>query len=121
MNIIAETNVFLQAVQPVFQRKVHKLLEFGFKSLSLQRIVSLSSNARTTISNRHTAESKAFRLTKAKRFLKLFPGLVNHLHLLNDDDCVAIDFSDFGGFWVLMFAKRTDKGRALPLYFEILE
>jgi hypothetical protein len=34
---------------------------------------------------------------------------------------VAVDFSDFGnGFQVLMFAKQTRKGRALPLYFEIL-
>jgi hypothetical protein len=121
MNIIAETNVFLQVVKPVFKKKVHKLLEFGFKALSLQRIVSLNSNARTTISNQHTAESKIFRLTKTPRFLKTFPSLIVHLGLLNDGDCIAIDFSDFNGFMVLQFAKRTDSGRALPLYFEILE
>jgi N12 class adenine-specific DNA methylase len=34
---------------------------------------------------------------------------------------VAVDFSDFGnGFQVLMFAEQTRKGRAQPLYFEIL-
>jgi hypothetical protein len=121
MNIIAETSVFLQVIQPAFQRKVHKLLEFGFKSLSLQRIVSLNSNARSTVLNPHTAESKAFRLTKASRFLKLFPHLICHLGLVKEGDTVAIDFSDFGGFMVLQFAKRTDDGRALPLYFEILE
>lgn len=92
MNIIAETNVFLQLAQPVFQRKVHKLLEFGFKSLSLQRIISLSSNARSTVSNRHTAESKIFRLTKTCRFLESFPDLIAHLGLLKSGDCVAIDF-----------------------------
>lgn len=121
MHIVKATNDFLQLVQPVFQKKVHKLLEFGFKSLSLQRIVSLSSNARAAVPNRHTAESKVFRLTKAKRFLKLFPNLIYHLRLVNEGDCVAIDFSDFGGFLVLQFAKRTNDGRALPLYFEILE
>lgn len=121
MHIVKATNGFLQLVQPMFQKKVHKLLEFGFKSLSLQRIVSLNSNARSTVSNRHTAESKAFRLAKTNRFLRLFPRLVPYLGLVKEGDTVAIDFSDFGGFWVLQFAKRTDDGRALPLYFEILE
>lgn len=121
MNIVQSTNDFLQVVQPAFQTKVHKLLEFGFKSLSLQRIVSLSSNARSILGNRHTAESKVYRLTKAARFLKQFPNLVSHLGLIKDGDSVAVDFSDFGGFWVLVFAKRTNSGRALPLYFEILE
>jgi hypothetical protein len=121
MNIVQSTSDFLQLIQPVFQKKVHKLLEFGFKTVSLQRIVSLNSNARSTVVNRHTAESKVFRLTKTNRFLKLFPGLVPHLKLVEEGDCVAIDFSDFGGFMVLQFAKRTDSGRALPLYFEILE
>jgi hypothetical protein len=73
------------------------------------------------VANRHTAESKAFRLLKANRFLKLFPHLVCRLGLVKEGDTVAIDFSDFGGFCVLQFAKRTDEGRALPLYFEILE
>lgn len=121
MHIVKATNGFLQLVQPYFQKKVHKLLEFGFKSLSLQRIVSLNSNARATVPNRHTAESKAFRLTKTDRFLKLFPQLICHLGLVKEGDTIAIDFSDFGGFMVLQFAKRTDDGRALPLYFEILE
>lgn len=120
MNIVQTSNDFLQIIKPVFQKKVHKLLEFGFKSLSLQRIVSLSSNARATIANPHTAESKIFRLTNSLRLLKFFPQLMIHLALVADGDSVAADFSDFGGFQVLMFAKRTDKGRALPLYFEIL-
>lgn len=44
------------------------------------------------------------------------------LSLVSRDDIVAIDFSDFGsGKQVLMFAKQAKRGRALPLYFEILE
>lgn len=120
MNIVQTSNDFLQVIKPVFQKKVHKLLEFGFKALSLQRIVSLNSNARSTIANQHTAESKIFRLTRTIRFLKFFPKLIVHLGLAADGNNVAVDFSDFGGFQVLMFAKRTDKGRALPLYFEII-
>lgn len=120
MNIVQTSNDFLQIIKPVFQKKIHKLLEFGFKTLSLQRIVSLSSNARSIAANQHTAESKIFRLTKTTRFLKLFPKLITHLELIKFGDSVAVDFSDFGGFQVLMFAKRTDKGRALPLYFEII-
>jgi len=120
MNIVKASNDFLQSLIPTFQPKIHTLLEFGFKSISLQRIVSLNSNARSSVSNPHTAESKIFRLTKTIRFLKYFPNLISQLGLLSNGDSVAIDFSDFGGFQVLMFAKRTNTGRALPVYFEIL-
>ncbi len=59
-NIIQKTDDFLQVIKIVFPRKIHKLLKFGFKSLSMQRIVSLNSNARSAIANSHTAESKIY-------------------------------------------------------------
>lgn len=119
-NIIENADGFLQAVKIVFPKKVHKLLEFGFKAVSIQRIVSLNSNARSSIANRHTAESKIYRLTKNVRFAKLFPKLLLLLKLISDGDVIAIDFSDFGGLQVLMFAKQTKSGRAIPLYFKII-
>lgn len=118
--IIHEANSFLQEVQSVFPKKVHKLLEFGFKSLSLQRIVSLNSNARSMILNTHTAESKAYRLSKNPRFNKLFPRLLQSLNLIQEGDIIAIDFSDFNGMNVLMFAKQTKTGRTIPLFFDII-
>lgn len=34
------------------------------------------------------------------------------------DDVINVDFSDFAGRQVLMFAKQTRQGRAIPLYFQ---
>jgi hypothetical protein len=39
---------------------------------------------------------------------------------VKDGDHIAVDFSDFGIVQVLMFAKRTDSGRALPIWFKVL-
>lgn len=119
-NIIQTTDGFLQIIKVVFPKKVHKLLEFGFKAVSLQRIVSLNGNARSSVANRHTAESKIYRLTKNLRFVKLFPKLLLKLNLISTADIIAVDFSDFGGLNVLMFAKQTKSGRAIPLYFAII-
>lgn len=118
MSIIQKTCAFLQVSQIVFPKKLHKLFEFGFKSLSLHRIVSLNSNARSVVDNLHTAESKIYRLTKNSKFLNLFPKLLSPLKLIESSDKIAVDFSDFNGIQVLQFAKQTRKGRTIPLYFE---
>lgn len=118
--IIQSADSFLQIVKIVFPKKIHKLLEFGFKAVSLQRIISLNFNARSSITNPHTAESKIYRLTKNLRFVKLFPKLLLKLNLISDHDIIAVDFSDLGGLQVLMFAKQTKSGRAIPLYFKII-
>jgi hypothetical protein len=120
MNIINSSNQFLQIVAPVFPRKVHKLLVFGYRALSLQRIQSVNSNARSTVANAKTAESKAYRIGLSKLLRAAFPKLIRHLSLVHDDDIIAVDFSDFGLVQVLMFAKQTHSGRALPVWFAVL-
>jgi hypothetical protein len=120
MSIIESSNQFLQAVAPVFPRKVHRLLVFGYKALSLQRIQSVNSNARSTVSNAKTAESKAYRLGLSKLLRAAFPKLISHLGLVQEGDVIAVDFSDFGLVQVLMFAKQTHEGRALPIWFVVL-
>jgi len=82
-DIIQNTDGFLQAVKIAFFKKVHKLLEFGFKSLSMQRIASLNSNVRSVEINSHAAESKIYRLVKNLRFVKLFSKLLLKLDLIN--------------------------------------
>ena len=118
--IIQNTDSFLQIIKVVFPRKVHKLLEFGFKSLAMQRIASLNSNARSIIPNTHTAESKMYRLIKNLRFVELFPKLLVVLKLVQKGDIIAVDFSDFKGIQVLMFGKQTKSGRTIPLFFDII-
>lgn len=120
MEIVQQSCAFLNTIKPAIQPKVQPLLQFGFQSLSLQRIVSLNTNARVTISNTKTAESKIYRLTKNQRLLRLLPQLIIHLDLVKHNDLINVDFSDFNGRQVLMFAKQTKEGRAIPLYFEYI-
>lgn len=120
MSIINSSNQFLQIIAPIFPRKVHKLLVFGYRALSLQRIQSVNSNARSTVANTKTAESKAYRLGLSRLLRAAFPKLVSHLALVHEGDIIAVDFSDFGLVQVLMFAKQTHSGRALPVWFAVL-
>lgn len=120
MDIVRASAQFLQTVTPVFPRKVRGLVAFGYQTLSLQRIQSVNSNARSIQPNRKTAESKAYRLTKSRLLRVAFPKLIGQLKLVQPGDHIAVDFSDFGIVQVLMFAKRTDEGRALPIWFKVL-
>src|SRR5438045_2209630 len=120
MSIINSSNQFLQTIAPVFPHKVHKLLVFGYRALSIQRIQSLNSNARSTVANTKTAESKAYRLGGSNLIRWAFPRLISRLGLVCENDIIAVDFSDFGLVQVLMFAKQTREGRALPIWFAVL-
>lgn len=121
MNIINQTIKFLnQSVFPSVKARHQGLFRFGISALTLQRFTSLNSNARTVISNRSTAESKIFRLSKNKYIPGYFVKLISHLNLVKPTDTVNVDFSSFCGFEVLTFAKQTHVGRALPLYFELI-
>jgi len=59
-------------------------------------------------------------LTKNQRWLAVFPQLLTNLGLVSARSIVALDFSTFGPFQVLTFAVQARKGRALPVYFEII-
>lgn len=121
MNILQESYDFLQErLLPHLLKRHHKLFRFGFEALTLRSFVSLNSNARITVENRSTAESKIYRLVSHGVFLEYFPVLVNALNLVSSKDIVNVDFSTFCGFHVLTFAKQTYQGRALPLYVAIL-
>lgn len=120
MDIIDSSNQFLQMVAPAFPKKVRGLLLFGYRALSLQRIQSINSNARSTVANPKTAESKAYRVGTSSLLRRAFSDLISHLHLVSEGDIVAVDFSDFGLVQVLLFAKQTHEGRALPIWFAVL-
>lgn len=66
---------------------------------------------------RKIAESKIYGLVCLKEMLTYFPLFVEKFGLVTKKDTVNVDFSTFGGFQVLTFAKQTHLGRALPLYF----
>lgn len=122
MNIIARKREFLQLLVPCIPRKVAKLFQFGFDTLVAQDIQSTRANARRADCSWITAKSKMWRLLGNDRLAAVLPLVLTRLSRVHAHDCVAIDFSDFGnGRQVLMFARQTQKGRAVPVYFEILE
>ena len=60
-------------------------------------------------------------MTSNRKIRRIFLSILKKLDMVKESDILAVDFSDFGnGFQVLMFAKQTKKGRAIPVYFEIL-
>src|ERR1700716_3337564 len=120
MSIVDACAQFLQSASSAFPPKVRGLLTFGYRAYSLQRIQSLNSNARSTLPNRKTAESKAYRIGNSDLLRRSFPKLLSLLGFVREGDIIAVDFSDFGIVHVLLFAKQTQCGRALPLWFAVL-
>jgi len=121
MNILLQTvNLFNTQIIPQIGKQHKRLFSFGFQALSLQEFVSLNSNARNTVSNRSTAESKIFRLVSNEVIGEYFTRIASFLGLVKPEDLVIVDFSSFCGFEVLTFAKQTLLGRAIPLYFNLL-
>lgn len=118
MSILQESYDFLQSrLLPLVAKRHHKLFTFGFEALTIRPFVSLNGNSRVTIENRSTAQSKIYRLVTQQKMLSYFPKLVATFGLVTEADTVNVDFSTFGGFQVLTFAKQTQLGRAVPLYF----
>lgn len=105
---------------PLIAPKHKGLFSFGFEALTMRPYVSLNGNARVTIANRSTAESKIYRLVGKKIFHSYFTQLIMHLRLILPTDTVNVDFSTFCGFQVLTFAKQTYLGRSIPLYFALI-
>ena len=122
MHIVAPRLEFFQSLVPYVPKKVHTLFSFGFDTLVGHMIVSSRANARLTSYRWNTAKSKMWRLLKNVRIRILFPSLIVPLGTVSSTDVLVVDFSDFkNGRQVLLFAKQTAHGRAMPVYFEILE
>ena len=121
MNIVKQKWKFLNSTLKHVSPQVIHLYQFGLETLVDRVIMSFRSNARLMPLKWNTAKSKIYRLSANARIPKIFLTLLKEFQLVGAKDTVAVDFSDFGnGFQVLMFAKQTKKGRAVPLYFEIL-
>lgn len=120
MNIVKQKLDFLNSTLTCVPKQVKKLYVFGFTVLAFREITSLRSNSRLPNLKWNTAKSKAYRITINNKFQKIFPKLIKELNVVREKDIIAVDFSDFNGFQILMFAKQTKEGRTVPIYFEIL-
>jgi hypothetical protein len=117
MTILPQTlDCVYRNLLPRVRKKHWPQFEFGIKSLSLTPFRSLNENARGTVANRNTAESKMYRLTSNQGMIDDFHKIIPHLGLINPSTRVNVDFSTFGEFEVLAFGAQTGKGRAIPFW-----
>ena len=120
--MILQKEEFFHVLSPHIPKKQRSLFNFGYQTLVAQPLKSTRRNARLSQRTWGTAKNTMWRVLKNKTLCTVLPQLARHLNLIQSDDVVAVDFSDFGDKrQVLMFAKQTKQGRAIPLYFEILE
>jgi hypothetical protein len=121
MNIIQEKWRFLSATTRFVPRKLAPRYRFGLQTLTARTVTSLRANARLVPLKWNTAKSKIYRLSCTHKLADVCAEMLVTLRIVGEKDIVSVDFSDFGnGFQVLMFAKQTRRGRAIPLYFEVL-
>jgi hypothetical protein len=119
MNTLKQKAIFFQEVSYFTQKQTQKLFSFGLEAFTLRPIQSFRANARLSSFSWRAAKMKAYRLAGNAKIPRIFPRILKYLNIVNRDDIIAVDFSDFGnGILALMFAKQTRKGRAIPLYFE---
>lgn len=122
MNILKQKLIFLNSLSFYCFPKIKELFDFGLNSLVFQNIASLRRNARMSNLNWQSAKIKMYRLTKNIKIQKVFILILKNLSIVNQNDILSVDFSDFGNnFQVLMFAKQTGKGRAMPIYFDVIQ
>jgi hypothetical protein len=121
MVILKQSYDFVQSkLLPIVAKRHRQLFLFGFEALTLRPYISLNGNARITLAGRKTAESKIYRLSCEESMLSYFQDFISTLGLVTKKDIINVDFSTFCGFQVLTFAKQTQLGRALPLYFDTI-
>lgn len=121
MTILKQSYEFLQSrILPAIAKRHQGLFRFGFEALTIKPFVSLNGNSRVTVKNRSTAQSKIYRLVTQQKIPSYFLQLVPKLGLVTHKDIVNVDFSTFGGFQVLTFAKQTHLGRSIPVYFSTI-
>lgn len=121
MSILTKKKELWKHIEVSIPRKILPLFAFGYETLVGHEVVSARANARLTNLCWSTAKSKMWRLCTNERILSIFPTVMRTVVSIMETDVIAIDFSDFGeGRQVLMFAKETKNGRALPLYLSLI-
>jgi len=120
-----------QLLLPAIPLKQISLFKFGLATLSLHPFISLNSNARMWGECiRATAESRIYRLMINKALLGCCKKLITLFVSLGIITCLSkvnIDFSTFCGkesskpFQVLAFGLQTYLGRAILLFFAIIQ
>lgn len=120
MNILKQKYFFFNRTLAFIPPQLKILYTFGFTALATERVSSVRGNARQVVSNPHTAKTKAWRLLKNRRWSNVIPQLLVQLQFITAESILCLDFSDFHGWQILTFAIQTHRGRAIPVYFDII-
>ena len=120
MSILKQKTSFFNTTLGHVPLRLQRLYTFGFWALCGERVSSMRGNARLVVKNHETAKTKAWRLLKNKRWAVVIPSLLVPLGLVDERSVVCLDFSTFHGWQVLTFAVQTKKGRAVPVFFDII-
>jgi hypothetical protein len=110
----------VQECIPTIKKGQRRQFVFGLNALAARPFVSLNSNARTAGSSRAAAESKMARLLRNTKLQQQLTRLHLTLSAVKATSIVNIDHSEFHGLNVLLFARQTYAGRALPVYLETM-
>jgi hypothetical protein len=120
MTIVNHQDDFCKSLIKYVPKRLHRMFRFAFFAYSIECVTSVRGNARKFVNNPYTAKSKAWRFLKNENLRNLLPKLLTTLVVVTKDSVIAIDFSSFGPWHVLMFAVQTRKGRAIPVFFKII-
>lgn len=109
-----------QEIMPLVKPKWKQRFLLGLKALSLQPFVSLNSNARMSGSKPEAQERQMYRLLETE-VASVFSSLLMQFHEIRKESVIALDFSIFHPFALLMFGLQTRDGRAVPVWQNILK
>ena len=101
-------------------KDLQKMFSLGYWTLAGQRIMSIRGNMRMVTEDSKLAKKRAWRLLANERLRNMLPSLLTVVGVVKKDSIIAVDFSHFGKWQVLMFAVQTRSGRAIPVFFKII-
>lgn len=107
-------------ILPLIQSKWKPMILLGIKAFSLQPFVSINANARMSRRNSSAAERQMYRLLDIS-LNNVFASLLLSFHKITQDSVIALDFSIFHPYALLMFGLQTRDGRAIPIWQDILK
>lgn len=120
MDIVIKQDAFCKRLMERIPKRLRRMFRFAFFSYSIEHVTSIRGNARKFVKNAYTAKSKAWRFLKNANMRTLLPKLLAERAFVTKDSVIAIDFSSFGHWQVLMCAMQTRNGRAIPVFFKII-
>ena len=101
--------------------KWKKMFVLGVNAFSLSPFVSLNGNARAASVNASSGMRQIARVCSHPKLSGVFSSLLLGLFSITDESVIAIDFTIFDPYAVLVFALQTRDGRAIPVWLDVIK